>query len=55
MGVVLGPLVVGAVYAGGTGLTRVFAMLGVVALLGALVAAAFCEETAGRRLEEVSP
>ncbi|MFE6740038.1 MFS transporter [Streptomyces tubercidicus] len=55
VGVILGPVVVGAVYAGSTGLTGVFAMLGGVALLGALVAAAFCEETTGRTLEELSP
>lgn len=55
VGVILGPVVVGAVYAGSTGLGGVFALLGGVALLGALVAAAFCEETAGRTLEEVSP
>lgn len=55
VGVILGPVLVGAVYAGSTGLTGVFAMLGGVALLGALVAAACCEETAGRTLEEISP
>ncbi|MCF3145636.1 hypothetical protein [Streptomyces platensis] len=46
---------VGAVHAGSTGLTGVCAMLGGVALLGALVAATCCEETAGRTLEELSP
>ncbi|MFG2140580.1 MFS transporter [Streptomyces sp. NPDC048650] len=55
VGVILGPIVVGAVHATAAGLPGVFAMLGGVALLGALVAAGFCEETAGRTLEEVSP
>ncbi|MFI9077940.1 MFS transporter [Streptomyces sioyaensis] len=55
VGVILGPVTVGAVYAGSAGLAGVFAMLGGVALLGALVAAACCEETTGRTLEELSP
>ncbi|WP_308409439.1 MFS transporter [Streptomyces pinistramenti] len=55
VGVILGPLIVGAVYAGGTGLAAVFATLGAVALAGALTAAFFAEETTDRPLEEVSP
>ncbi|MFG2893364.1 MFS transporter [Streptomyces sp. NPDC048248] len=55
IGVILGPVLVGAVYAGGTGLPTVFVMLGAVALAGALVAAVFAEETTDRPLEEVSP
>lgn len=54
LGVILGPIVVGAVYADGS-VSTVFVMLGAVALVGAVVAALGAEETAGRRLEEVSP
>ncbi|MCX4668450.1 MFS transporter [Streptomyces sp. NBC_01381] len=54
LGVILGPIVVGAVYAGGR-VSTVFVVLGAVAVVGAVVAALGAEETAGRRLEEVSP
>lgn len=54
LGVILGPIVVGVVYAGGN-VSTVFVMLGAVALVGAVVAGVGAEETAGRRLEEVSP
>ncbi|WP_328316599.1 MFS transporter [Streptomyces sp. NBC_00388] len=54
LGVILGPIVVGMVYAGGH-VPPVFVVLGAVALAGAFVAVAGAEETAGRRLEEVSP
>lgn len=54
LGVILGPIVVGIVYAGGN-VSTVFVMLGAVALVGSVVAASGAEETAGRRLEEVSP
>lgn len=54
LGVILGPIVVGVVYAGGN-VSMVFVMLGAVALVGSVVAAFGAEETAGRRLEEVSP
>ncbi|QEU95493.1 MFS transporter [Streptomyces kanamyceticus] len=54
LGVILGPIVVGAVYADGS-VSTVFVMLGAVAVVGAVVAALGAEETAGRRLEEVSP
>ncbi|WP_055696603.1 MULTISPECIES: MFS transporter [Streptomyces] len=54
LGVILGPIVVGAVHAGGS-VPTVFVMLGAVAVVGAVVAALGAEETAGRRLEEVSP
>ncbi|MDI3390298.1 MFS transporter [Streptomyces sp. B-S-A8] len=54
IGVILGPIVVGAVYAGGE-IGTVFLVLGGVALVGAVVAGFGAEETAGRRLEEVSP
>ncbi|MEU0742048.1 MFS transporter [Streptomyces sp. NPDC006134] len=53
-GVILGPIVVGAVYTGG-GIGTVFLTLGAVSLAGAVVAGVGAEETAGRRLEEVSP
>jgi putative MFS transporter len=54
LGVILGPIVVGAVYAGGS-IGTVFLTLAAVSLTGAVVAGACAEETAGRRLEEVSP
>ncbi|WP_329114763.1 MFS transporter [Streptomyces sp. NBC_01465] len=54
LGVILGPIVVGMVYAGGH-ISTVFTLLGAVALAGAVVAALGAEETAGRRLEEISP
>ncbi|MFG2498941.1 MFS transporter [Streptomyces sp. NPDC048441] len=54
LGVILGPIVVGVVYAGGN-VSTVFVMLGAVAVVGCVVAAVGAEETAGRRLEEVSP
>ncbi|NBE51088.1 MFS transporter [Streptomyces boluensis] len=54
LGVILGPIAVGAVYAGGE-IGTVFLVLGGVALAGAVVAGIGAEETAGRRLEEVSP
>ncbi|MGW5863873.1 MFS transporter [Streptomyces sp. NPDC055239] len=54
LGVILGPIVVGVVYAGGS-VSMVFVMLGAVAVAGCVVAAVGAEETAGRRLEEVSP
>ncbi len=54
LGVILGPLLVGAVYAGGH-LSIVFVMLAGVSLVGMLAAALGAEETSGRRLEDVSP
>lgn len=54
LGVILGPILVGVVYAGGQ-LSTVWVMLGAVALAGALVAAFGADETAGRRLEDISP
>ncbi|MDQ8703065.1 MFS transporter [Streptomyces sp. LHD-70] len=54
LGVISGPIAVGAVYAGGD-IGTVFLVLGGVALAGAVVAGIGAEETAGRRLEEVSP
>lgn len=55
IGVILGPVVVGAAYAGGRDMTSAFFLLGAVALAGALVCAVFAQETANRPLEEVSP
>ncbi|POX40337.1 MFS transporter [Streptomyces sp. Ru73] len=55
LGVILGPLLVGAIYAGGGQVSAVFVTLGGVALVGALAAAFFAEETTDRPLEEVSP
>ncbi|MFF1910295.1 MFS transporter [Streptomyces sp. NPDC058239] len=55
LGVILGPILVGMVYAAGDGVAPVFVMLGAVALVGAVVAGTFAEETANRPLEEISP
>ncbi|WP_381560825.1 MFS transporter [Streptomyces eurythermus] len=54
LGVILGPIVVGAVYADGA-LGTVFVTLAAVALIGSLTAGAAAEETGGRRLEDVAP
>ncbi|MER6920285.1 MFS transporter, partial [Streptomyces spiralis] len=54
VGVILGPIVVGAVYADGA-LGTVFVTLAVVALAGSVTAAAGAEETSGQRLEDVAP
>ncbi|MET7996706.1 MFS transporter [Amycolatopsis sp. NPDC005232] len=54
LGVIIGPVVIGAVYAGGD-LAAVFLVLGAVALIAAIVTGLFAEETARRPLEEVSP
>ncbi|WP_392875389.1 MFS transporter [Streptomyces sp. LN499] len=55
LGVILGPILVGAVYAAGNNVATVFVMLGAVALAGAVVAGTLAEETANRSLEEISP
>lgn len=55
LGLILGPILVGALYAGGTGLGSVFLVLGGICFAGALVGGFFAEETKGRTLEEVSP
>ncbi|WP_030256307.1 MFS transporter [Streptomyces violens] len=55
LGVILGPVLVGAIYAGGGQVSAVFVTLGGVALVGALAATFFAEETTNRPLEEVSP
>lgn len=55
LGVILGPILVGVVYAAGDSVTAVFVMLGAVALTGAVVAGTLAEETANRPLEEISP
>ncbi|WP_328889542.1 MFS transporter [Streptomyces sp. NBC_00316] len=55
LGVILGPILVGVVYGAGNDIAGVFVMLGAVALMGAVVAGAFAEETANRPLEEISP
>ncbi|MER7727287.1 MFS transporter [Streptomyces sp. NPDC096323] len=55
LGVILGPILVGVVYASGDSVASVFVMLGAVALVGAVVAGTLAEETANRPLEEISP
>ncbi|MFE0807670.1 MFS transporter [Streptomyces sp. NPDC058848] len=54
LGVILGPIVVGAIYAGGA-IGTVFVTLAAVALAGSLSAAVGAEETSGRTLEDVAP
>ncbi|GAA2365618.1 MFS transporter [Streptomyces cuspidosporus] len=54
LGVILGPIVVGAVYADGA-LGTVFVTLAAVALVGSLTAGVAAEETSGRQLEDVAP
>lgn len=53
LGVILGPVVVGALIGAGAGPVTVFAVLGGVGIVAAGVAL-FGEETTGRRLEEIS-
>ncbi|WP_110944208.1 MFS transporter [Streptomyces niger] len=55
LGVILGPVLVGAIYAGGGEVSAVFLTLGGVALVGALAAAFFAEETTDQPLEKISP
>ncbi|MFJ8818019.1 MFS transporter [Amycolatopsis thermoflava] len=55
LGLILGPILVGAVYAGGTALGSVFLLISGITLVGAIVAAVFAEETRGRTLEEIAP
>ncbi|MEU9093069.1 MFS transporter [Streptomyces sp. NPDC087901] len=55
LGVILGPILVGVVYAAGDSVAAVFVMLGAVAVVGAVVAGTLAEETANRPLEEISP
>jgi putative MFS transporter len=54
LGVIIGPVVIGAVYTAGH-LSTVFVVLGGVSLVGALVAGLAAEETARRPLEVISP
>jgi putative MFS transporter len=55
LGLILGPILVGAVYAGGTRLGSVFLLISAITLVGTIVAAVFAEETRGRTLEEIAP
>ncbi|MEU3222816.1 MFS transporter [Streptomyces sp. NPDC006976] len=55
LGVILGPILVGVVYAANDSVTAVFVMLAAVAVVGAVVAGTLAEETANRPLEEISP
>ncbi|MCX5139610.1 MULTISPECIES: MFS transporter [unclassified Streptomyces] len=55
LGVILGPILVGVVYAANDSVVAVFVMLGAVAVIGAVVAGTLAEETANRPLEEISP
>ncbi|WPW31779.1 hypothetical protein P6B95_33240 [Streptomyces atratus] len=53
LGVILGPIVVGAIIGSGGSLAMVFTRLGCVAVAGAVVAW-FAVETKGRTLEELN-
>jgi putative MFS transporter len=53
LGIILGPIAVGAVLSGGGDLATVFAQLGCVAVVGTVVAL-FATETRGRTLEELN-
>src|SRR5581483_8335784 len=53
LGVILGPVVVGALLAAGAGPVAVFGVLGAVGIVTGLVAL-LGEETTGRRLEEIA-
>ncbi|MGX1674714.1 MFS transporter [Streptomyces sp. NPDC055400] len=53
LGVILGPITVGAIIGGGGSLTLVFAQLAAVALVGAVIAL-FAVETKGKTLEELN-
>lgn len=53
LGVILGPIVVGAIISSGAGLTMVFTQLGCVAAVGAVIAL-FAVETKGKTLEELN-
>ncbi|MFI6937798.1 MFS transporter [Streptomyces sp. NPDC050418] len=54
LGIILGPIVVGAIYAGGA-MGTVFVTLAAVAMIGAVTAGVGAEETSGRKLEEIAP
>lgn len=55
LGLITGPLLVGAIYAGGTNLSVVFLVISSIVFVGAVVTGVFAEETTGRTLEEASP
>ncbi|RRO19934.1 MFS transporter [Saccharopolyspora rhizosphaerae] len=55
LGIITGPILVALVYAGGTGLSTVFALIGGITLVATVITAVFAEETKGRTLEELSP
>ncbi|MFE5707420.1 MFS transporter [Rhodococcus sp. ACS1] len=54
LGIIVGPLAVGAILDGGGTLTVVFGMFSAVALIGALVVGFFAVETREKTLEEIS-
>jgi putative MFS transporter len=53
LGVILGPITVGAILGAGGSLTLIFAQLACVAVVGAVIAL-FAVETKGRTLEELN-
>lgn len=55
IGMILGPTVVPALYAGGTNTAALWYVLGLALVVGIVVVMVFGEETTGRRLEHVSP
>ncbi|GAA4834114.1 MFS transporter [Saccharopolyspora rosea] len=55
LGLITGPVLVGALHAATGDLSAVFLALGGITLVGTVVTALFAEETKGRTLEELSP
>jgi putative MFS transporter len=53
-GIIVGPLVVGAFFDRGYGMVSIFVLMGVVAMVGAVVTGLFAIETKERSLEEIS-
>jgi len=54
LGIIVGPLVVGAIVGAGLSIAHVFAVMGAVALVGAISTGIFAVETKERSLEEIS-
>lgn len=54
LGIIVGPLAVGAIVGAGLSIAHVFAVMGAVALVGAISTGVFAVETKERSLEEIS-
>jgi putative MFS transporter len=55
VGMIIGPSLVPAIYAGGTDTASIWCMLAAVLAVGMVIVVLLGEETTGRRLEDVSP